>query len=710
MSYRLGGAANAFQEFNLVNPTPRSMTMRLGCGALYASESSETIRTFTTYTDPAIRPGSAYIVVIAGEGRINVEVRDVSTGKIVAGSGSVALPMPRSNCSAQIRTFDSAIEVTAAGERIISIPLPSTPLVVNSVAWGPNVEGDSFVSVTLDPRNSNKPTPLRGCLLVIGAVCGILSLLPNRITRPRLFRQHQVAGWLNQSTLSVLGVALVVAFAGLPIWDDGYVLARARLVADGWHMSKALIDPYNFGIANVQGFWYESILGLTNLRFSSVIGNRLSTLTLVVLTWLILRKFVLRHVGARRPTAVLVASSVYCYAVLIWGATLRAEILVSFLLAVALAVALAPRLSSDVKFFALATCGLAALAAHQSGLVVVVFAAAAMFSVFNWSNARRQLRGLLAAVPVGILLAFPNQSIASATQEATLYRIDMQGVGVPQYDALDEWIRYTHGFLTTTTLSLWVSLALILVACLVPVQVMMRRRSMPPVAAWLILGSLGLYLTSSKWPWHLSVLTVPSVVAAFAIWTYFGWRSLWIAPAAVVGFGLLTSNGPLISITALLCLGGFAIWYLRARRPPLPSIPKLHFPKMAVVPMSMAVAALALPTFGMQAGIGEFPPTHVDMLKQTLAGLVRPGTPEACAPSFVRQPESWQGRGSVPPNFGALVPCLMPPALASGLWRTPRLNVLEPPSRSQSWFPAPLSPCTVTSSFKLCVNEWIKDD
>jgi hypothetical protein len=593
----------------------------------------------------------------------------------------------------------------------------------------------TLVTVVTDARNSASSLGVHGIAVILAIAIAMIYfglLLQGTRALRRDWRpirlETKFSYRINPRYLvPMLFVIVITGFLAPPFYDDGWVLSRARLLADGWHMTKANIDPYNFGIANPQGFIYESLLGLTVAQQSWIPLLRLFSIGFCMGVWLILIRISIRITNLPRGTAIAIVTALMIVAATLWFGTIREEVLVSFLLAlVMLTIAAGSRQShASLYIFVFLILGALALASQQSGLAVVL---AAILPIVLWARVEwyqrpgKLLASLSAGFGAGLAIVFMNQSATQALREIGLYR-ELQDASSFPKGPLYEFARAQHlQALDSDLFNLWgfFTYGIIFIAAFVlPSSALDRRGRLLALAC--LSAALGLAVTDTKWIWHSAVLVVPSVILlllvvdkisssffaeskarttplrdsnhvrrrllmAAGLW-FFVASLAYLSPYLDGQFTSLPVMGFAASVIwiAVLCGGLLALLIGAVGEgdprtalcvgPKESSIARMFASLTVLVSLAVAGLILANPPRATDDQI----PTR-SFAKQTFAGLT--SSYFRCNSlavnrdlSSVNYPALLEGESLFPPTLALYVPCLKNPSQEGGVWRNPSTAV-----------------------------------
>lgn len=471
------------------------------------------------------------------------------------------------------------------------------------------------------------------------------------------------AGW---RTAAVVAVALVSAGLVSPMNDDGWILARARVLAGG---SEVLLDTSWRGVVQMQGAWYEGLLALL-VPTTSLLVLRLLNVLAVIAVWVLIERIAvgLGHGRASRRT-LLTAVAIWIVAVPDLVRTLRPEAMLALLLAIVLAQHGARDLHRRTLAVSVTLPAAAAVALHQAGWVVVLAGVPLVLAASldregvggpPAGTAQQQDRrgssrpdvGFLAGAAavgatLGVLVVLADLNVDVFLASTTQY--NAYWAGRPSIAPLLEFERYRH-ILKNPSLPHHLFgfggpiAALLLGAALVRRRLLTEDRVLAAAAAC---STLGLLLTSSKWRWHVLPAAIVVIVAVLVLDASRprpagGPRPVRDRSLAAVGVAtvlvLLAALPPTASATP------YHAWYLEWY-PPLPrvAIERVHLG--VLVAFSLAATAL--------------------LFEERLRGRVR-GRHRARSVRWDPRWSSWIGIGAM---GAAVVTATVPSVLVSALHR-----------------------------------------
>lgn len=488
----------------LMNPVPASIE---AAGSL-SGRVGPVLETFSGPRDMRndVRPVS--VAVRRDASGIHLELEAPYEGVLARST-----PLPAgADASWRLDAAGATIRLTL-GDQSTSVTVPEgRRLVLNRLHAGP-ASDDVQVTITTSGLGLDRPAS-RHAVLIVVAVLVILAAVLTRLWPLRPYLRVRRLRWTLADTAVILGVA-ASAVVAVPHYDDGWYLARSRLLVEtGWSLSTPLADPFWGGIPNVQGFLYESLLGLTVGQSSLILILRLVPALLMVATWLLLAHRVLPRLLPKHGSGAVWAAAGFF---LIWSLgwmTLRPEVLTAFL-SVAMLSIFPKRHDPNGAFRVVALAALSALglATHQSALVLVpILLVAAVVMLF--SRAQSWIDKVSAFVLSGALaitMAFANQTLTLAREGLAAYT-DLTGHA---RGPLDEWMRVGEILrIGSMAQRLYFLLGTIAIASLAIVLVrrLLYPRGTPGRDAMLLAVALmpvGLLFTSSKWGWHYGALLLP---------------------------------------------------------------------------------------------------------------------------------------------------------------------------------------------------------
>ena len=331
------------------------------------------------------------------------------------------------------------------------------------------------------------------------------------------------------TTIAGVGIASPV-FLG-PVFDDGWILARAALRHSG---TQPLMDPF-WNVVQVQGFALESLLA-QGFRSSSYLIFFVPNVAAAVGAWILLAA-ALRRIGLSSDDfASRLGFVIYLMAVPSLTRTLRPEVVVVFLLTAVCLQATRLQLVKRSAGLSVSIPAALAIATHQTGWAVVLSGATVLtLAAFDLTSLPSRAgvapvapKAQVAVTALGIYAALGLTSTLilvfwPANPDVLLTAVDdyaiLQGA-LPIVAPHLEWTRivtaWRWGSVPHLLLSVVgpISTAMLLWRALRSPKKLMGTRSRLSLAV--SASGVGLLFTSSKWPHHALVYLV-SVITFVAI-------------------------------------------------------------------------------------------------------------------------------------------------------------------------------------------------
>lgn len=610
--------------------------------------------------------------------------------------------------------FPATWQVALSGERLNytsfettgSFQLPrGARIVVNSLSSQATPSGGMSVTLETEGRSEDRPSTLHDLAVLIGLLAfGIMVFLSVTPTK-RSIQTRVRMGWLKPSRqdLTVLASCVAAAMITMPFADDGWVLARSRLLAvAGWSLHTQLIDPYQEGIANIQGFIYESVLGLTVGRSNIILVERSLTIVAILLTWLIFSRVVIPRFVSN-PSKLIRWLFVGMFILYTWGwMTLRAEVIINLCSMALLGVLVSRRFTRNppLQILLLGCIAGLALSTHQTGTTTCLAAGIAILILLirdrrNWIQAGSSLIGALGILT---LLIFVNQNIPMLLGSMNDYTNLQEVWGHSPSGLLGEMQRLQHySIVASTPQRLFFTICLVGVSSLIigTITLWGKLRRVPSLRL-VVLASLvmpvGLLVTSSKWAWHYSVLLVPGLVGLLLAIEYFRIRTsrkisiflLGTCSVIAIYYAVSTTDRDTSYSTPILLLSAVLVGFMYLY---------VGVGTGRVVPIStcliwlFVVIVVGLEANSVRAGIVNsasgwtFP-------RQSISGILDP-VARCGVPSFIpslshefataqEEVDSVGGLATTRPDSYLFSPCIQNPGYEGGLWQPTYFSVGNP--------------------------------
>lgn len=593
--------------------SPESLTVAGPCGA---ADTASPVDLLTTGD-----PSQNALGVRAQGGRVWMTYLGSQAGDVIAVPGDCTLTVnyERSDNTA-VLTAGPHSTSAALVPVVVGYDRPAhRQFAVTRLGAAPGFEA----TVVTQPTTFSSSSWRLAWLIACAGSLVVLGLLLKRRYPVAVPRGPRSQRWVGADTLVALtgAIALVVV---PPRFDDGWVLTTVRHYNElGFFSNYYSLDA----APQPQGYWWTWIerLWLVPLGTPGFL-LRLPAVLIVILTWWLLRRYVL-HATRVRGSGLWAAAIVACTGLVGLQVTLRPEPLIALLLAAALAVV--TRYAATREPFLLAVLGgLSALAisAHQTGWCVLAASAAVLPWAWDWLRAKHNL--VLAAAVAGCSVALAAM-LAMLGSNASLW---WRSVSAFQQDTttyqswLDEGARIT-------ALGRWdnppvtvVAVALVALAVLGFLLRPDRSDVSVRAAGWSAIAAVGgLFLTTSKLVDHYgAVMPAAAVLAGLAL------REIRL-PVAVGATVALT-------VVGVVAFGRAGVWALGLERA------SLHDPK--AWPAVSLVLLVGITGASLTVLVRRHPPpSRVTVVP--LAGLAVLAGLLSLVPVVVdgwRQPSSWFGQ------------------------------------------------------------------
>jgi len=453
--------------------------------------------------------------------------------------------------SAADNTLNLAVgnqQVTASGAfPRLATDDSATGAIVTSLWTQDSLRPVTSAQVVLHPSTVN--WPVWRWLLVTGVfACVVLALgsatrEPRRLARRlRALLRRCKPRWIDW----ILLLPLTISWISIPPgYDDGWVLTTNRAFGDLGFFS----NYYSVGAApQVQGFWWSFLERVWLFQGSPVLLMRLPSIVIIWFTWICLRSLVIDRLseGDRaRDATRLVAASIFGVFAATWIPTLRPEVVVSALLALAFATTLFARTPSSARLGSVFAITALALAVHQTGLLLLAPASFAAYRVLR-SQHSNAFPSLAWASMIGFSVASTavllHASIGTIRWSASAFAAE-----AGHNQLFNEIERLVQVVASPFPGRIWMITLLVLSSAAFALR---ADRALEPArtAGYLSCGTVAaLLLTSSKWEAHTAALIVPTLVMSAAA-TSSNWRWL-VSHARSIGAVAAISTVLAISIT-----------------------------------------------------------------------------------------------------------------------------------------------------------------
>ena len=677
----------------------------------------------TVLPGDAIQPGQfALRVLISNEGvqgeLISSDGSIQGTDRLEIGGLSGGFPDDWT-----LRLSKLGLELGTGTKSVQPIALPPGAIIAFSGVHQDGIPIETTVHASASGLNSSAVTTTHTVLLSLSIILVLLSVLLSAPVKPyqrlrRVFSVH-----IHKSDVFVLAVIVFSAFVSRTTYDDGWVLQRARLLAEHWSPSALLIDPYQ-RTPMPQGFVYESLLAASAAHTNLVVGMRIVTVVLSFALWIVVSRTILPRLGLHERSSLMWVAAAYISLWSLGWMTLRAEIPVAVLSAILLSLGLSASSQSVVPRLVgiLGVTGLG-VATHQSGLILIPAAVVLLVPLMRNKGATPVLKitGILGGLALALIAGFTNQNLDIALRSLSSY-----GGGL---NIFDQWERFSDMFrIGTVTQRAWFLAGIVGVLALwiYVIRKILDTEGWHP-RHWVFAAAatmpLGILFTSSKWHYHFSALVVPMllglliVVTALTLPTV---RRSGLAGLTVLGFTLLIGisikdsefdshlTSPIVFATLV-----FALLIML-----LPTSRKSNAARLTALTISSTILLGAVTlwnaldlalrsennwSFLAQATSGVLDPGLRCGMVTQIASLPEPGAStmvsEALAPSLVTKLE---------PSLVLMNPCFAPPGIQSGQWLPQTGFALEfldvppeqEPGRHCADFPRPVS-----GTYSVCLRE-----
>lgn len=492
----------------LLNRVPASMVVRLPCGL--SPPLDEGTGTTVLRTTRGVDPASLRVVL------------ERETVRVRLGSRSLASVEWPASCPLELGVRDGSL-VLSTGRVPLEADTPGHMPIVTGLFTELDLRQGEPPEVRVRTRAYATSWTLRqvaaGALAAVLACLAIVAVAFFDRRRPASVNVRNVVAraWRARTGTDAFVVgALVVWWILAPsLWDDGWIRAQQRSLAD-----VGTVGFYydHWGARLPLGHWFESSRSWLTGSTPELVFLRIPTLLVVIAAWFLCRWATCKSVGSAGALGRWVLAAAFLVGATAWTMTMRPEPFVA-LLAVA---SLTAMLSFDRRPRT-TTLGLAVLAPavaatiHTTGIVVAAPLIAGAPGVLHWLWAagwerRTQVAGLVTvALAVAVVLFTLDSDVGGRLADGRL----AQQSELHDRSFWQEYLRYESfydGGAATPLRRL--SLALLV---LVVVALLTRRRASTGVAVLparaVAVGLLLLAFVPSKWEWHIGALSALGAVA-----------------------------------------------------------------------------------------------------------------------------------------------------------------------------------------------------
>lgn len=427
--------------------------------------------------------------------------------------------LPPAPCQASL-TFhaESGLMTLSAGSETayLTLPGPLFPRVTELFSGGEDRSAVDHVSLRTKPwgLESSVIRMTLGVLAVLLSMSGILLRWRGQRTQRKDKSDggaHTVAA---ASTWSVAMALIVVAVVVPPMVDDGWVLTGIRHFR-GNNVFSSLYDVLDSWapLANFHPLLLKPFVEM-DLPF---VGLRLIIVAVIVVSWVILKRYVLVRLLQLEAPAIWAAGATFVLFSSAWLVSLRFEPWIVLYASISWAGFASYRLSGRHVglFLALAGSG-AAVSTHLTGWVTLPTAVAALVlalrqaraSRTGWSDIGTSVVAAFSITWVQLFILYGPSTVAEAAADFG------NNSGLHSSSVFSEAQRYRDLLITAPAAR--VATVMMLGVLLAIAALAMERRNRNSLIVWtLAFGSLpGLLATNSKWIWHFGVYAVPATIFA----------------------------------------------------------------------------------------------------------------------------------------------------------------------------------------------------
>jgi len=496
---------------------------------------------------------SGGLALFVRETVVDLRIRDLNQ--------DLTLVIPQGPCEIQV-IFDGTTGFLGltVGEDAVSRTLAREEFPIVSRLLSPESQPDSVESVIILTRPTGAEfSPVK--VLVGGAAAALLlisifMLIPGK-SLTVAFRKLVKFRFVLPDAFILIFLSLS-AFVIPSFVDDGWVMARTEAFGDRGVFGN-LFDSRDAWLP--QGFLHEVLLFSLDALGAEFIHLRLGIVLAAFITWLLVRSVIIQPLLGSRRALIWSVACFYVAFASAWLISLRAEVFVSLVLAIAFAslVAYIRKPGPGIATLGLTSSALA-VATHQSGWTALGPSLVLLFLITREIHGHQsKLVPYLTAIGVsasfGILFLFLPFDLSAILENARDFQSSNHSLG-----PFDEVTRLTY-FLTGATFGPAGRFmpVVVLVGSLLITLLFFYSFSKPQKYLWSasVLSLTGLLFTSSKWPWHWATYVVPTTVL-FALVMF---SVLKRAPCSPKRWGFVALL-PLLVIAAAYSMNRSMVWGL----------------------------------------------------------------------------------------------------------------------------------------------------
>jgi hypothetical protein len=418
------------------------------------------------------------------------------------------------------------------------------PKVTQLSAEKPEVDN---VSVLMETRPSSiNNDPLRIVIFCCVLFFALLAVLLIRKEQKPIFETRKTFRKFYKQAILVLTGLLASAFSIPMFYDDGWVIQRVKQ-----YLSTGYFGDFYFH-SNAwlpQGYIHESVWAVFLNFDATYLEMRLFVVILLFFSWLICLKsiHILRNALSQR--AVWISSAIFVSISAVWCMSLRAEAWVSFFLSLQFYFFVKFFTAKNwIDFFLSGFFAALAVSSHQSGMVALVGAISIVVIALK-EDAWNKIPSL--AISVGSIFAvflamfFVGYDFSSLLASVKDFSDSAYENRLNEFNRIAE---LSGTFISSARKFGWV---LILATVVLAISRYNQLDKTSRVFSLVLLCyPLGLILTSSKWGWHVGVLSIPVFLLSLIVLNSFDWPKpqrynlkIWL-PLLTLGVGIsIASKG-----------------------------------------------------------------------------------------------------------------------------------------------------------------------
>lgn len=395
------------------------------------------------------------------------------------------------------------INLTSLVSATTNLPYIDFPKVTQLVANDPQTD---LITLSLSTRPTSIESDYSRLLLVLmAAAFAIVSIV--MFEKPKINRssKHSSIKKFWKQGLFVASGLVASAFAIPMFYDDGWVLQRInQFISTGY-----LGDFYFHSNAWLpQGFLTESVLALFIKSGIGYLGLKFIVSFLLLISWVLIIKAAITVLGKLSQSSVWIASATFLSISAIWCMSLRAEPWICLFLSAQLY--FFTRYFQNKRlldFYLSGVFAALAIATHQSGLLAIVGAVGMLYIALK-SIGRNQKFSLIISI-IGIISSFVAiffwgydfNSIVSSVKDFS------DGAYENRLNEFGRVAEISGSFISSARKFGWLVAGIVLIFAVANFHKLTQTSKL--FVLILLFYPLGFLFTSSKWGWHVGVVSIP---------------------------------------------------------------------------------------------------------------------------------------------------------------------------------------------------------